>query len=303
VSPVARPTASSQRRQSARTVPGFVQISAASVWPQPDSLPVRLSASQLQQIDAELLDRDRLVLAFLGEARLATGGQIARRWWQSTSPSDPAARACRRTIARLERLRVIARIARRHGGVRGGSSSIIYGVGVAGRRLLEPDAVPRLGTPSLLHTTHTIAITELAVRLAEAERRGQIAARGVQFEPQCHRSFLAGFGARIILKPDLFVGVAAGHDAEDLWFIEVDLATHATTSIRRAAQRYLAHLQSGPEQREHGIYPRVVFTAPNPHRAQQLQRVLASTNPPSPRLFSVWPYDEVVGRLAAEART
>lgn len=199
--------------------------------------------------------------------------------------------------------RIIDRLGRRIGGVRGGSSSIVYGIGPAGRRLLarEESKVAGLGTPGDRYVAHTLAITELVVRLNEAALAGELDLIELATEPRCWRPFIGIMGARAMLKPDLFVRVGAG-SLEDRWFIEVDLATESTTTIAAKAGVYLSHYRGGDEQARHGVYPRVIWTVPDRRRAEQISGALARLPRGTERLFAIWPYDEVIGRLSMEAR-
>lgn len=106
-----------------------------------------------------------------------------------------------------------------------------------------------------------------------------------------------------MLKPDLFVRVGAGSASEDRWFIEVDLATEASGTLRTKATRYLAHYRSGNEQTEHGVYPRVLWAVPNEHRAGQVTDALRHLPDEATRLFTVRLLDETTSFLAAEARS
>src|SRR3712207_3338527 len=129
--PTARPTASSQPPQNPWMRPGSAHLRAAT------DVPSRISRGQLDSIEQDLTSYDAAVLSFVSEVRMVTGHQLARRLWASRRATDVRARAARRALARLERRRVLDRLARRMGGVRGGSSSIVYGLGPAGRRLLK----------------------------------------------------------------------------------------------------------------------------------------------------------------------
>lgn len=300
MSPTGRPIASSQASRNRWPHDGSSGLAAAEVSPVVRSS--RISSRDLDVISQSLTDYDQAVLLFISEVRLASGYQLARRLWSAGVPTDSKARAARRALSRLERWRVIDRLPRRMGGVRGGSASIIYGLGVTGRRLLARGGFEprRMGTPGDRHIAHTLAITEMVVRLHEASLAGELDLIELQTEPRCWRGFLGLMGARLMLKPDLFVRVGCGA-LEDRWFIEVDLATEARATLVTKAKRYLAHYRSGDEQGRHGVYPRVIWTVPDLRRAEQVADALGSLSPAARRLFSVWPYDEVVGRLAAEA--
>jgi hypothetical protein len=292
-------SSSGARNPSAGRGPNGLRAANDSAAPRPS----RISARKLDDLASRLTDHDEAVVLLLSELRLATGFQIARRLFGARVPSDSGAWAARRALRRLEDARVLDRLPRRVGGVRGGSTSLVFGLGPAGRRLLARLGyeTKRLGTPGDRHVAHTLAITELVVRLHEATLAGELDVIEMQTEPSCWRGFLGAMGARFILKPDLFVRVGAGA-FEDRWFIEVDLSTEARGTISGKAQRYLAHFRSGVEQHEHAVYPRVLWTVPNRRRAEQITDALASLPVAAQLLFVVWSYDEVVGRLSAEAR-
>ncbi len=299
--PTARPLASTPPPRNRCTSTASQPISAAK-----DSRPSppfsRISGSRLDSIASSLTDNDQAVLAFLAAIRLASGQQLARRLWSAGDPTDASARVARRALRRLETERVLERLPRRVGGVRAGSASVIYGLGPASRRLLARDgqSIPRLGTPGARYVAHTLAITELVVRLHQAAQAGRLDVIELQTEPDCWRSFLAGFGARRILKPDLFARIGVGA-YEDRWFIEVDLATEAAPTVQSKAERYLEHFRGGSQQRRSGVYPRVLWTVPDARRQEQVRQALGRLPEGAQRLFVVWIYDEVIGRLSAEA--
>lgn len=301
--PVGRPSASSTTDQYSCSEAASQPLTAAKDSASPSSF-LRISRSRLDLIASQLTDDDQAVLAFVADVRLASGAQLARRLWSAGSPADARARSARRALGRLEHWRVVDRLSQRIGGIRGGSSSIIYGVGPSGRRLLERrgSTARRLGTPGERHIVHTLAITELVVRLHEASLRGEIDVLELQTEPECWRQFLGGFGARRVLKPDLYLRIGVGA-YEDRWFVEVDLATESATTIAAKAERYIEHFRGGYEQRRNGVYPRVLWTVPSPRRAEQVTEALSRLPEGTRRLFTVWAYAEVVGRLSAEAST
>jgi len=280
--------------------PASEQVRAAEDTPSPCPSR-RISRRQLDTIASQLTDYDQAVLHFVSEVRLSTGHQVARRLWNARVPSDARARAARRALQRLEGWRVIERLPRRVGGVRAGSSSIVYGVGPTGRRLLaEGGTGPRrLGTPGDRHISHTLAITDLVVRLHEVSLAGNLDLITLQTEPGCWRPYVGVMGARLVLKPDLFVRIGVGA-FEDRWFVEVDMATESSATVHTKAGRYLEHFRGGSEQQSHGVYPRVLWTVPDRRRAEQIGEALDSLPQAAGRLFAVWPYDEVIGRLSAE---
>ncbi len=298
--PTARPAAS---RDAAQTPNGCGELQPASAAK--DSLPVRplrISASRLETIEAQLTGADWQVLNFVSECRLASGTQLVRRFWLARDRDSAAARSGRRALKRLREWRVLDPLPKRTvGGLHGGSDTLIYGVGVAGAKLLARRGLVqrRLGTPGERYVRHTLEATELVVALHEADRDGVLELTLVQSEPTCWRAFIGAGGARVVLKPDMAVRVGAGSVNEDRWLIECDLATEASATIRSKAERHLAYYRSGSEP----VHPRVLWAVPDSRRAEQIREVLHHLPAPAEQLFAICLLNEVVEFLAAEARS
>jgi len=262
-----------------------------------------LTASRLQHLAESLRDRDLELLRFVHDSRFATGHQLVRHFWQSSDQASAAARNARRALKRLVDLRVLTTLPRRIGGIRTGSQGLVYGVGHAGGRLLTIRGVTgaQAELPGTLHLSHTLATTELAVRLAEAERSGDLEVIEVQQEPVCWRSFPGLGGVTRVLKPDLFIRLGAGA-LEDRWMVEVDLGSESGRTLGRKAAVYREHYRSGREQHDHGVYPRLLWTAPDSERAVQIEGVLDAQLAEVRRLCSVRTFEDAVPFLATEAR-
>jgi protein involved in plasmid replication-relaxation len=298
--PAARPAALRAQHQPACTQGDFPVVSAAKEAPL--GYPLRISATHLDDICSALAQRDWEVLNFVSACRLVSGKQLVRQFWQTGVHDDASARAGRRTLKRLASWRVLDPLpGRTVGGLRGGSQTIVYGVGVAGARLLARRGLfqKRLGTPGDRHVRHTLAVTELVVALHEADRAGLLELIHWQTEPACWRGFIGAGGSRIVLKPDLFVRIGAGSVAEDRWMVEMDMATEASSTIRAKAQRHLTYWRSGSEP----VNPRVLWVAPDQRRADQITETLRLLPAPANHLFAICPAHEVVAYLAAEARS
>jgi hypothetical protein len=300
--PVARPGTLTAPASNRRAGAGYGEFSTPKGTASPPSL--YLTADRLYQISKELNERDLAVLGFTHESRYATGAQLIRGFWLTEDPDTNAARAGRRTLKRLTDWRVLERLPRRIGGRRTGSDGFVYRVGRAGTRLLAAEGIhgPRVEAPGALHLLHTLQTTELALRLREASAADTLELIEGQQEPRCWRRFVGIGGARRVLKPDLFVRVGAG-EQEDRWMIEIDLSSESGRTIAKKAHRYLEHYRSGREQHEHGTYPRVLWLAPDEHRADQLREVLGRQPPETKRLFSVSIFEDAVNFLAVEARS
>jgi hypothetical protein len=299
--PVARPIASGTPARTPSAGGGSLAVRAAN--DSPFGHPLRLSATRLETISSRLVEGDWCVLNFVSECRLASGKQLVRRFWLTSDRDTAAARAGRRTLKRLADWRVLDPLPiRAVGGLHGGSDTLVYGVGVAGVKLLARRGLmqKRLGTPGERYVKHTLSCTELVVALHEADRDGVLELiEPPQFEPACWRGFIGAGGSRVVLKSDLFIRLGAGSVNEDRWLVECDLATEASTTIRSKANRHLAFYRSASEP----VHPRVLWAVPDMRRAEQIVDVLRRLPPPADRLFAICLLDKAVAFLAAEARS
>jgi hypothetical protein len=164
-----------------------------------------------------------------------------------------------------------------------------------GRPAVRPDA------PGDRFVRHTLVVTEFAVRLHEAHDGGRLELIELQNEPRSWRPFVAVGGAKLILKPDLFVRLGAG-DSEDHWFLEADLATEARRTLIAKGRRYFDHFRSGQLQHESGVYPRVLWAVPDAHRAVLMQDAFDRLPRETRKLFTICRFTEAVDLLVAEAR-
>ena len=107
--------------------------------------------------------------------------------------------------------RLLLRLPRIMGGARAGSAGFVYGLDTAGARLTAPGDRRRqpwnVGLPFL---AHSLAVTELYVRLVEAHRLGTFELASFTGEPACWRSFSGPGGGRVTLQPDASVTVDKG---------------------------------------------------------------------------------------------
>ncbi|MFE3858431.1 replication-relaxation family protein [Streptomyces griseorubiginosus] len=212
----------------------------------------------------------RLHFPIGGEPREAGSGK-------SHATEMAAAVATIRVLTRLESRRLITRLHRRIGGVRAGSTGIVWQLGAAGERLLRArhgdSARRRYSEPSPAFVAHTLVVADLAIRLYELARQGAIELLRLEAEPECWRTFLSAHGARQWLKPDLFA-ITAGGDFEHHWFIEADNATeHAPVIVRKALQ-YQHYANAGIHQQEHGLFPAVAWVVPDEKRQAAIRAAL-----------------------------
>jgi len=260
------------------------------------------SQERVATVAEKLTDRDWLIVQTVQAVKVATGHQLERLHFDL--PDDgpgSAARHRRRVLSGLVDLQVLGRLERRIGGVRAGSAGFVYGLDVVGRRLLatrdEASRTRRPVTPGLSFLQHRLAITELYVRLVEAERGGLCDLIEFVAEPDCWRSFSGRGGARLLLKPDAYARVAAS-GYEYLWFIEVDRAAESRPTLKAKCQRYVDYWLSGREDTRSAVFPAVLWLVPDARRADSLAGVIDQLSADSRALFKVGLFEDAVPSLS-----
>jgi hypothetical protein len=235
----------------------------------------------------ELSDRDEAILEALRQHRLLTAGQIERLCFDGRHASPMATR--RRTQAVLRRLhqrQLIARLERRQGGVRAGSAGFTYWLTTRGHRAIGVGGKRARWQPSERLVDHLLATSELSVQLHQAARRGQIGDLQVTHEPDSWRRFVGAHGSVVVLKPDLLVELTT--DGWELrWFVEIDRATEHLPTIIGKCAAYERYWRSGHETTIHPVFPRVLWSVPDPPRANAIKAAIDRTSDLTGDLFRV----------------
>jgi protein involved in plasmid replication-relaxation len=254
-----------------------------------------LTSRRLESLCSALRDRQWALLGDVARLRVMSGGQLQRLHYQ---PTESGARLARLDLAHLTHTRALARLGRRIGGRRAGSKGYVYSLDVAGQRLTDPERrrYRRPWTPDDRHLRHALAVSELYVELREAEATGRFELVTFEAEPACWRRFFGPGGAPATLKPDAFV-VVRDERYEDRSFLEVDCATEAGPRITDKAAAYVRYWESGREQTESAIFPRVLWVAPDEQRAEQLAVALRRLPAEHWRLFNVSPASGAVAAI------
>lgn len=255
----------------------------------------------LPVVDA-LSDRDKVILLDLARVRVLSGGQLTRLHFSELTAGNRE-RARRRVLERLVERRFVATLERRTiGGVRAGSSSLIYTLGTAGQRTL-----PLLGadmyasspagrvrtpwTPGSLFLAHSLDITELYVRLREHERASDLGLAHYVVEHAASHS--DGRGG--VIKPDAYARLHHG-EIEDCWWVEVDRATESIPTLRRKLLSYIQFARSGQAGPD-GITPRVLVTVPHDHRLNAVRDLVAALPGPAAELITATLHDQAVSLM------
>lgn len=257
----------------------------------------RATSAYVAGLRNQLSTRDETILRDLGQVRCLTGRQLERLHFHDLQSANRD-RARRRVLAHLTRLFLVTTLSRRVGGVRAGSSGLIYTLDAAGQRLLQlldhegDEPTRRPWTPGALFLNHTLAVAELFVNLREAERLGQLELSAFLAEPACWQR-TASLGT---IKPDAYA-LLASRDVEDAWWCEVDQATESRTTLRRKLSLYLLAAQAGVTGPD-GILPRVLITVPTAQRMQLVKEIISGLGAVAERLMSVTLHDRAVAHMA-----
>lgn len=258
-----------------------------------------LTSTQLSAVDNRLTERDRGIATQVGRLRLLSHGQV-RRLFFADGARSAGLRVGQRRLAQLVALGVLARLERRVGGVRAGSEGFVYTLGPAGQKLQRrwngeaPAKARAVHEPGGPFVAHTLACSELFVRLVEAERSDGLELLEHQAEPDCWRRFIGPFGGGLSLRPDGFVRLGVG-TRELLWFIEIDRATESLSAIRRQGRAYLDYYAYGADGE---VMPRVAWLTPDTRRADGLRSALHELGGISAQLFMAAPQDTGLALLS-----
>lgn len=253
---------------------------------------------RLRELLDRLTDRDLRILDDLERFRLLSTDHIRRLQFVDGHATQTAAtRGTVRVLGRLEAGGYIARLSRRVGGPLRGSSATVWQLSATGERVLRArrgDATRRrYEEPSPHFTKHTLAISELGVRVIERCRRGDVTLLKLHPEPASWRSFVNALGALTWVRPDLFVATADDADESHVW-IEVDLGTEHMPTILRKCTVYERYFRTGIEQTERGVFPLVVWVVPTAHRAERIRVAITSERTLTDALFTVTTSEDVM---------
>lgn len=274
----------------------------------------RVTQRRLRAIEARLSDRDLAVLSSVGRFRFLTAEHIEAMHFSDHASVESGGRTCRRVLVRLRRERVLGVLNRRVGGVRAGSQGLVYFVDTVGERIQRQGEAIRRGSrfpePSARFLDHTLVIADVAVGIkATADALGAEVVH-VAPEKEARRQYTDRLGGAQVLRPDLYVELAARPGDEDVqaFFVEVDLGHESLPTVLRKCQQYEAYDQTGIEQRDFGGFPRVIWAmgAYRPdiaeRRREALQMALKRGVRLTPELYRVTAVEEVAARLVQEVR-
>lgn len=296
-------TQEEQKKPGGRKIPDFSKyrvhdsfsLTGTAITDTPEG-PHRLSRKRLEELDLTLAERDKEILFAIQRYRYLMSGQVQRLFFMDAASPTAGLRSASRTLKRLKELGLIDALSRRIGGVRAGSGSLIWYLTHAGERLLRlhdyrPYPSRRFFEPSPFFLAHTLAVSEVAVRLIELCRENKPQLTSLETEPECWRSY-SEHGKHLSLKPDLYAVTVSG-EYEDRWFFEVDLDTESPSKVIEKCQRYHKYYHSGLEQKASGVFPLTVWIVPGLERKTRLIAHLRLAFAKQPRLFAVITLEEL----------
>lgn len=258
----------------------------------------RISKPELRRLSALLDSHEFEILQTINNVKFITANQLQRIFFTKNKNQATNLRACNRLVNKLKKYGLIASLEQRIGGKRAGSGSTIWTISSAGFQFLRLDELnsikgtkKKLYEPNILFLEHTLAIAEAYTRLKELDRQKKIELLEVQHEPKCWRTFSLK-NTPTYLKPDLFAHFAQNDEYEEFYFMELDQATEAPSRVIRKNKLYIAHFNSGIEQRQNGIYPYVLWITINEKRREQLTKYIHEYLPKAEMLFRVITIDE-----------
>ncbi len=266
----------------------------------------RVSVPRLVALADGLPLRERQIVETVARLTLVSGRQLFNLFFDSSSRSSTDTRRARRVLARLVEQRVLDRLERRRGGAGGGSSAWVYALGPAGVRMVAywaGDGLPRsrgAHEPGAAWTAHTLAVSELYVRLREAERAGRVELLAFDAEPDCWRRYTGLGGAAGVLKPDAYVRLGLG-EYEDSFLVEVDLGTERRGQLTRQHHAYSEYFRAGVEQAKTGVFPSVLWIVPDARRVALLTDIQRGLPAQARRLFTVATNERVLTVLCGLA--
>lgn len=262
----------------------------------------------LGAVAVRLSQRDWAILNSVATHRFLNTRHIQILHFGELAPGA-ARRITQRVLARLRRWRVLASLPRRVGGTTAGSDGLTHHVDEIGWRLLQQGTSRgrrRFNHPSNRFVDHQLAIADTHTAAIAAEQAGELELVTCDIDSHAWRQYLGIGGARLQLKPDLYLETAVppGSDYIDLWFIEVDRGTESIPVLLNKCRDYVAYYRTG----SHGdTFPHVLWLLHDhtpqrlEHRQQALAAALAADKTLPASLFQILTPDQLIPTMTKGA--
>lgn len=218
---------------------------------------------------SRLSDRDIAIIRTVQRFRQVSAAQVRRLHFPEGTDASRGVKQ-RRSLARLTKWGEISRLDRPMGGSMGGSAGYVYVPTWSRARVADP---------------HTLDITELFVRLKEAERVGLLTVLVFDPEPFCHVQV-----GHIELKPDAFVRLQMT-DGIFRYFIEVDRSTEWRAQLNKKMRQYNQAYEKWQER----TFPLVLYIVPDDERRRFVETVVKRQYMPG--LFEVCLLSQAIQQL------
>ncbi|SIM22541.1 replication-relaxation family protein [Mycobacteroides abscessus] len=281
--------------------------SATSASGQKVTMRRELGKRRLQQLVAELGERDRQILDAVAAHRFLTTAQLTDLLFADLSPISRQ-RVPQRVLARLRRTGLLDALPRHIGGVAAGSAGLVHYLTEPGQRLITLDDPQRRRRrwyePSDRFAAHYLAVADVRIALELSHRAKQLELVQHQVEPATWRQYDGPRGVRSMLKPDLYVETAIQPDSAyvDAWFIEVDLGNEAIPTLVGKCRSYEQYRRQGIEQQQGG-FPWVLWLlhGKNAERIERrrtaLAKALAADKTLPASLFQILTVDQLISTM------
>lgn len=124
---------------------------------------------------------------------------------------------------------------------------------------------------------HTLAVADVRLAIQQIlDAAPTILTIEVQIESAAWCRYLGLGGDRRLIQPDL-AAVMHGHDQDgeyqDRRFIEVDCGAESLPIMLKKYRQYDDYRQSGNEQTERGVFPRILWVMGGPSRSPRSRRL------------------------------
>ncbi len=249
-----------------------------------------LTQKRLQSIFLSLDERDKELLSYVRQCRYMTASQIWRLLFADSANMPSGLRAANRCLNKLHAYGLVDALARPVGGTRAGSKARAWFLTDGGERLLrlgsdDVRARKRAFEPSPFFLLHTIGVAECLVQLKTMCSGNGLSLTSFSMEPKCWRKYYLK-GKENLLRPDMFA-VTECDKFEDRWFFEIDLRTEAPIRIVEKCRSYHDYRRSGLEQKQHEVFPLVVWIVLDQARKESLVSHIQAEFRNQPKIFTV----------------
>ncbi len=228
------------------------------------------TAAAVQAIRPQLSERDLAIIDTLGMVTVASSMHLEELHFDQLKASSRA-RQRSNVLNRLTKLGLLARLPRRVGGIRAGSSGYVFALDLLGQRLFGTTNVRRPPSRSWPYLRHALAVTDLYAQTVAAERNGRLELLRFSPEPRCW-NLIEG---DISVRPDAIISTRPTiGDWRDHWAVEVDRATERPVRLRQKLLGYYQAFQAGSQLSGTSVFPKVLLTVPDEARLEECLRII-----------------------------